>query len=167
MKSVLEKLNAGAVRRLALLNAPEGIAETVGIPSDVVVVSGPLAKNDCVDMVLGFATTLADVDSIAEYVWQATKGDALVWIAYPKGTSKRYRCEFNRDTGWAALGRAGFEGVRQVAVDDDWSALRFRRTEYIAAMTRESKRAISDAGKERTTKGQATANTRVPPEHTT
>lgn len=154
MKSVWEKLNAGAVRRLALLNAPEGIAESVGIPSDVVLVAGPPANHDSVDMVLGFATTLTDVENMAEYVRQATEGDVLVWVAYPKGTSKRYHCEFNRDTGWAALGSAGFEGVRQVAVDDDWSALRFRRTEFIATMTRESKRAISDAGKERTSRGQ-------------
>jgi hypothetical protein len=25
----------------------------------------------------------------------------------------------------------GFDTVRQVAIDDDWSALRFRRVEYI------------------------------------
>src|SRR5713101_8045074 len=28
------------------------------------------------------------------------QGDAVVWFAYPKGTSKRYKCEINRDTGW-------------------------------------------------------------------
>jgi len=26
---------------------------------------------------------------------------------------------------------AGFDSVRQVAIDEDWSALRFRRVEYI------------------------------------
>jgi hypothetical protein len=57
-------------------------------------------------------------------------GDAILWMAYPKGTSKRYECEFNRDNGWDVLGRAGFEGVRQVAIDEDWSALRFRRVEF-------------------------------------
>lgn len=48
-----------------------------------------------------------------------------------EGTSRRYTCEFNRDTGWAALHKAGFDTVRQVAIDEDWSALRFRRIEYI------------------------------------
>mgnify|MGYP005835701873 CR=1 FL=1 len=28
------------------------------------------------------------------------------------------------------------EPVRQVAIDEDWSALRFRRVEYIKTMTR-------------------------------
>src|SRR6476620_9127058 len=52
-------------------------------------------------------------------------------VSYPKGTSKKYSCDFNRDDGWEVLRQAGFDGVRQVAIDDDWSALRFRRFEFI------------------------------------
>ena len=73
-----------------------------------------------------------------------------MWFAYPKASSKNYSCEFNRDTGWDALGKAGFEGVRQIAIDDDWSALRFRRVEFIKKMTRNKKRAISKTRKSRT-----------------
>ena len=75
------------------------------------------------------------------------EGDALLWFAYPKGSSKRYTCDFNRDTGWTVLGEAGYEPVRQVAIDEDWSALRFRRVEYIKSFKREPKHAISDKGK--------------------
>jgi len=78
------------------------------------------------------------------------KGDALVWFAYPKKSSKMYTCDFDRDTGWNALGAAGFEGVRQVAIDADWSALRFRRIEYIKTMQRDPKRTMSAGGKQRT-----------------
>ena len=60
-----------------------------------------------------------------------TKGDAIVWFAYPKGTSRKYQCDFNRDNGWDALKALGFDTVRQVAIDADWSALRFRRVEFI------------------------------------
>jgi hypothetical protein len=54
-----------------------------------------------------------------------------VWFAYPKGTSKKYTCDFNRDTGWDTLKALGFDTVRAVAIDDNWTALRFRRVEYI------------------------------------
>ena len=37
----------------------------------------------------------------------------------------------NCDSGWPVLGAAGFEPVRMVAIDADWSALRFRRVEHI------------------------------------
>jgi len=39
---------------------------------------------------------------------------------------------FNRDTGWDVMRSAGFDTVRQVAIDEDWSALRFRRQEHIS-----------------------------------
>jgi hypothetical protein len=58
-------------------------------------------------------------------------GDALLWFAYPKGTSKRYTCDFNRDSGSDVIRNAGFDSVRQIAIDEDWSAPRFRRVEYI------------------------------------
>lgn len=68
---------------------------------------------------------------------------------YPKGSSKRYKCNFNRDTGWAALGNLGLEGVRMVAVNEDWSALRFRKVEYIKTLTRNSKMMFSEEGKKK------------------
>jgi hypothetical protein len=73
--------------------------------------------------------------------------NGVVWFVYPKGTSKKYTCEFNRDIGWAELGKAGYEPVRAVAIDDDWSGLRFRNTTYIKKMTRSS--AITEVGKTR------------------
>jgi len=57
-------------------------------------------------------------------------------VRLPQATSKRYKSEINRDTGWQALGQAGFEPVRAVAIDEDWSALRFRRVEFIKTLTR-------------------------------
>jgi hypothetical protein len=92
---------------------------------------------------LAFATRLADVAAAAKVAATKTSGDAVVWIAYPKGTSKILKCEFNRDTGFQALGDQGFEPVRMVAIDDNWSALRFRRVEFIKTMTRDPKRRIS------------------------
>ena len=68
-------------------------------------------------------------------------------MAYPKSTSKKYKCEFNRDSGWPVLGAAGFEPVRMVAIDEDWSALRFRRVEHIKKMARNPEGAISTVGK--------------------
>lgn len=40
------------------------------------------------------------------------------------------------------MGSLGFAGVRQVAIDDDWSALRFRRVEYIKKMARAENRRL-------------------------
>ena len=44
------------------------------------------------------------------------------------------------------------EGVRQVAIDEDWSALRFRSAKHIKSLERNPKMALSKEGKQRTTK---------------
>jgi hypothetical protein len=74
----------------------------------------------------------------------------VVWFAYPKQSSKKYTCEFNRDSGWAELGKAGFEPVRMVAIDADWSAVRFRRVDFIKSLTRPAEYALSAGGKAKT-----------------
>jgi hypothetical protein len=98
---------------------------------------------------LAFVTKQHEVDAFARSIAAKIKGDAIVWFAYPKGTSRNYTCEFNRDTGWSALGALGFEGVRQVAIDADWSALRFRRVAFIKRMVRDKSRALTAEGQER------------------
>jgi hypothetical protein len=47
---------------------------------------------------------------------------AVVWVAYPNGN----RADINRDTLWPILAEYGMRPVSQVAVDEVWSALRFR-----------------------------------------
>ncbi|MGX1778638.1 hypothetical protein ACWIGW_41480 [Nocardia brasiliensis] len=45
-----------------------------------------------------------------------------VWVAYPKGN----RTDINRDTLHLLLVDYGLRPVAQVAIDETWSALRFR-----------------------------------------
>ncbi|HEU4949162.1 MAG TPA: hypothetical protein VFT11_00225, partial [Candidatus Deferrimicrobiaceae bacterium] len=56
------------------------------------------------------------------------------------------------DRGWVVVGAGGFEGVRMVAIDEDWSALRMRRVEHIARLARAPSRAVSEAGRARATR---------------
>ena len=80
---------------------------------------------------LSFVTQIAELHRLSRKLSAKAAGDAILWFANPKGTSKKYSCDFNRDDGWEVLRQAGFDSVRQVAIDDDWSALRFRRVEFI------------------------------------
>ena len=67
-----------------------------------------------------------EIEQFISAIYQKLKGDAVIWLCYPKMTSKNYKCHFNRDSGWTSLGKYNLEPVRQVAIDDDFSALRFR-----------------------------------------
>ena len=147
--SVFTKLNLKDQDPIVVLDAPESFEPEVAT-LDRVTVHRNFADAGMVDFAIGFGTTLDKVEAFAAGVKQHTAGDAVVWFAYPKSSSKRYTCEFNRDTGWESLGRAGFEPVRQVAIDEDWSALRFRRVEFVKTMTRDTSGALTEAGKRRT-----------------
>ena len=98
---------------------------------------------------LAFVRTRSELSAAAGAILPRAAGDAVLWFAYPKASSKRLRSELTRDSAWEPLGEAGYEGVRQVAIDADWSALRFRHVQFIKAMTRHPMGAISAAGKAR------------------
>jgi hypothetical protein len=89
---------------------------------------------------------------MAKAIAKKASGDAVVWFAYPKGSSKKYKSEITRDHGWQILGELGFEGVRAIAIDEDWSAIRFRRVEFIKVMKRGHKGMMSAPGKARLAK---------------
>jgi hypothetical protein len=97
---------------------------------------------------LAFVTTQEQVNALGPAIARKAEGDAIVWLAYPKGTSKKYKSQINRDHGWDALGREGFEPVRMVAIDEDWSAVRFRRAKFIKNMTRPKEHRLTDRAKE-------------------
>jgi hypothetical protein len=72
------------------------------------------------------AVVFADDAATVREVFATHKDDLTapnaVWVPYPKGN----RTDVNRDTLWPILGDYGMRPVTQVAIDDVWSALRFR-----------------------------------------
>ncbi|HEX3314843.1 MAG TPA: hypothetical protein VHR72_08140 [Gemmataceae bacterium] len=129
MTPLFKKLNLGSHRDILVVDAPASFEPELAALDGVAIARDPKQAKSIAFAVV-FVMTLAEVAAAAKLLPKAT-GDAIVWFAYPKGTSKRYRCEFNRDNGWAAIQAAGFESVRMVAIDEDWSALRFRRSEFV------------------------------------
>jgi hypothetical protein len=127
---LFKKLNLGLHREIVVLNAPESFEPELKRLKGVKVERDPGKPKD-VKFALAFAITQAQLDRASKVLAAASEGDAVIWFAYPKGSSKRYTCEFNRDSGWSVMRAAGFDSVRMVAIDEDWSALRFRRLEYV------------------------------------
>lgn len=148
MASVFGKLQLRDQDEILVLNAPASFETELAALSGVRVVRAP-GGGEAIGFALAFVQTREQVDAAAEAIVGKARGDVTLWFAYPKGSSKRYKASINRDTGWEALGRAGFEPVRQVAIDEDWTALRFRRVEHIKRLTRHKAFALSEEGKAR------------------
>lgn len=147
MNPIFKKLNFKDQPEIVVINAPDSFLPVLNEMMQLTQVKTSLTDASEISFAMAFVTKQHEVDLLTQQFAEKIVGDGLLWMVYPKGSSKRYKCDFNRDTGWEMLGKQGFEPVRMVAIDEDWSALRFRRAEYIKTMTRSS--AISDAGKER------------------
>ena len=87
--------------------------------------------------IAGFCRDAAGVREAAARILPRYRDGGHLWLCYPK-RSGRIPTDITRDIGWEPVHDAGFLGVAQVAVDSDWSALRFRRREEIREITRRS-----------------------------
>ena len=146
MTPIFKKLNLKEQAEIVVINAPDSFEVELAGLSGITVLRSPAAAKR-VTFSLCFVTTEEEINQIVNQLAAKIEGDATIWFAYPKGSSKKYKSEINRDKGWEMLGQHGYEPVRQVAIDQDWSALRFRRVEFIKSMTRSQKMALSQQGK--------------------
>jgi hypothetical protein len=146
--STFDKLNLKDQKQILVLNSPESFEPELQSLHGVTI-QRDLKSAGEVAFSLAFVTKQKEVDTLGKGIAKKAQGDAVVWFAYPKGSSKKYKSEINRDAGWQVLGDAGFEPVRMVAIDEDWSAVRFRRADFIKSLTRGKEHRMSAQGKAR------------------
>ena len=150
MTPLLKKLNFKDQEQLHVLNSPESFFGELQEMKSVATVVTDLEEIQGIEFLIAFVTTKKEIENLVRSIDRKLIGDVIFWICYPKATSKKYSCDFNRDTGFEILGEFDFEGVRQVALDEDWSALRFRKVNYIKNITRKESFALTKEAKERT-----------------
>jgi len=112
--SLAKKLSLKAGTKLRVMGKPKEV--DLG---DVEVTS--LAN---VEDVLVFVTKISDLDRVAGPMLEAARADRIAWAAYPK--AGQLGTDLNRDILAKELQKRGAQPVRQVAIDEVWSALRFR-----------------------------------------
>lgn len=151
---LFKKLNYNNHNELLVINAPASFEIEIEKMLPLAYVYRSLEEfKGTTKFIICFVTEQDQIETFSAQIIPKLKGDTVFWFAYPKASSKKYRCNFNRDKGWDVLGTYGFEGVRQVAIDEDWSALRFRHVDYIKSLTRSEEMMMSVKGKERLKKG--------------
>ncbi|MBN1560353.1 hypothetical protein JW998_08890 [candidate division KSB1 bacterium] len=149
MLPILQKLQFKNQDKIYVLGAPAEFKDVLNdIAKLTIVKKSPTCKQEY-EFALFFVRSCADIEACASTAAAKVPGDGILWFAYPKKSSKKYVTDITRDSGWQPLGDLGFENVRMVAIDDDWSAVRFRRVEYIRSLRRDKKRTMTRAGKSR------------------
>jgi hypothetical protein len=122
-KSVAEKLLIKEGYAVLIVNEPEGYRALLGsLPQKVTVVTKPGGQFDLVQF---FVTSGKDLVAHLEGFKKGLKPKGLLWVTYPKGTSK-VKADINRDSIRDYAHSVGLEAVAMVSIDDTWSALRLK-----------------------------------------
>jgi len=119
---LFKKLQIKPGTRLAVVNAPPAFERLLkALPEGaerVKTVRGEL------DLIHTFVTTKRDALRDAPKLSKSLREGGILWVSYPKG--KKVETDLNRDVLRVELEAHGLEAVAQVAIDELWSALRFK-----------------------------------------
>jgi hypothetical protein len=119
-KPIAERLQVKGERRLAVVDAPSNVDKAVG----AVKARGPVKS---ADVVLLFVRSQAELKKELPMTLKIMGPAAIFWLAYPKLTSP-LAGDLSRDIIRDAAPVYGLDTVSQIAIDEDWSALRLKRT---------------------------------------
>ena len=116
------RINQGSV--LLTLNAPDNFKKgLIGLPSDVKLVTSGKEY----DQVHWFVFNRAQLEKEMSKIMKLLKDGVIVWVYYPKGTSK-IQTDLTRDKGWDCLLSEGdkLTWISLISFDDTWSVFGFR-----------------------------------------
>ncbi len=149
MDQLLKKLNYKPGQNIYLQNTPQELVDSFAEISqrEGIKLFNEASELVKVDFAVVFVKTLAEIEEGMKSIKDRISGDPTIWFSYPKSTSKRYKCEFNRDNGWDVMAQYDLEPVRQVSISEDWSGLRFRLVANIKTMVRSF--ALTEKGKQK------------------
>lgn len=147
MSELFKKLRLTTQKELLILNPPDAFKKETDSISASGVTFDFVKKSEKYPFIMLFVLSLNEVAEKAGEISGTIEEDGVLWVCYPKKSSKKYKTELSRDNVLQPFGAYGFEGVTQVSIDEDWSALRIRQADKIKSMTRSW--ALSEKGKER------------------
>ncbi len=128
---MVEKLNYKGQKRIAVLNAEKVFISSISGDLKDVIIDQKIDPRYPYEFIIIFVKSEAEVGMFAPMTIHNLIADGILWFCYPKKTSKAFKSDIDRDHGWKILNDSGLLGIRLVAVDKDWSALRFRNKKFI------------------------------------
>lgn len=123
--SIARKMLIKNGKTIVLINEPEGyekeLTEILPEGSEIIPhTDGPA------DIVHLFVIMKSDLDTWLEKAVSFVKDGSLLWLSYPKKSSK-VPSDLNRDILHGLMKERGWEGISLVSIDDIWSAMRFKK----------------------------------------
>lgn len=111
------KLQLKPGQSVSIVNAPAGAALDLADHP-------PADRPDDADAVIVYCTNQSELEQLQGDVISPARRDALTWVAYPK--ARQLDTDLTRDVLAELVQAHGVRAVRQISLDDVWSALRLR-----------------------------------------
>jgi len=128
MGSVVKKLGLKPGMRMLVVAAPSGYLKSLAPLPEGIAVSETIGSGH--DFVQFFAIRKSEIEKSVKKLLRSSAPGARFWITYPKKTSGVVS-DLSREQVWAAMEGTGWRPVTQIAIDEVWSALRFRPLEDV------------------------------------
>jgi hypothetical protein len=119
-KPLWQKLGLKPGLAIRLENPPRDYADLVGLPAAELDVVGPRAGFDLAHV---FATKRSDLEACVERVSHRLPSDGVLWISWPKKSSK-LASDITEDTIRLIALPRGLVDIKVCAVDSIWSGLK-------------------------------------------
>ncbi|GAA4319279.1 YdeI/OmpD-associated family protein [Mucilaginibacter gynuensis] len=128
MNALAKKLQIKAGSRWLLFNAPENFAVMLdGLPVDTQLV---FTADAAVNGILLFATNSAELIPSLNEIQSLLKPETYLWLVYPKKSGK-INSDLEMMKDWSMFTNRNLRPVASAAVNDDWTALRFKPNELV------------------------------------
>lgn len=129
-RSVALKLRLAAGQRIAVVGSPGDYADIIGgLPDGATLTREPTTAADVIHL---FVRDRAELAARWPAVAAAMRPETTLWISYPK-RGPGVTTDLTRDVGWAPVRESGYDPVTQVAIDETWSAMRYRHDPALRA----------------------------------
>jgi hypothetical protein len=112
------------IRAKLQVKTGQRLATVAASDEDRTVIETDVDTPEDADAIIAFVRDTGELATVAAPALDAARKDALAWIAYPK--AGQLGTDLNRDILAKSLTGQGIQPVRQVAINEVWSALRFR-----------------------------------------
>ncbi|MFN8241304.1 MAG: hypothetical protein U0X39_11235 [Bacteroidales bacterium] len=137
---LLKKLNYREQKRIAVINSAEPFVTGLRSFLNDVVIDTSIDPRFPYEFIMIYVRFVCEIEPVASSALHNLTADGILWFTFPKKTSRKFSSDLDRDHGWEFLNDRGFDRVRQVSVDDDWTALRFRNMRFIRSARKRENR---------------------------
>jgi hypothetical protein len=134
LSPLARKLRLEPNHRVAVLNAPAGYLESLA-PAPAGLTTELQADGE-LDAVQLFVSGVEELRELGPAAIHALRPEGLLWITYPKGGKTRGVTDLPATPWWMKrdvlgefTGETGYTPVAFVKINDNWTALRFKRVE--------------------------------------